>query len=147
MGVVKIARHFERAHQNKQEVAQALSFPKGSKQRRMHLKHLRNRGNFAHNVAGAGDLVPRKLPKQDSNAQNFLHSVYCQGFFTKKLLWRHILNCKFKPGVPQKPGKTRAQALCAFALPPPPGVKLEFWKLLSNMVQDDVYYFVFPACL
>ena len=88
MGVVKIVRHFERAHQNKQEVAQALSFPKGSKQRRMHLKHLRNRGNFAHNVAGAGDLVPRKLPKQDSNAQNFLHSSRL--FYKETSLAAHV---------------------------------------------------------
>lgn len=49
-----------------------------------------------------------------------------------------MLICKFKPDVPQKPGKTRVQALCAFAVPPPPGVKVEVWKLLSNMVQDEV---------
>lgn len=146
LGVGKIARHLERVHHNKPEVAQAVSFPKGSKERRMHLEHLRNRGNFAHNVevlnAGAGNLVPRKRPKQDSQAQNFLHCVYCQGFFTKKVLWRHMMICKFKPGVPQKPGKTRVQALCAFAVPPPPGVKEEFWKLLNNMVQDEVYFAV-----
>ncbi|KAK1878135.1 N-lysine methyltransferase KMT5A [Dissostichus eleginoides] len=59
--------------------------------------------------------------------------------FNKKLLWRHMKICKFKPDVPQKPGKTRVQALSAFAVPPPPGVKIEFWKLLNNMVQDDVY--------
>ncbi|XP_034092633.1 uncharacterized protein LOC117559977 isoform X2 [Gymnodraco acuticeps] len=143
IGVGKIARHLERAHHNKPDVAQALSFPKGSKERRMHLEHLRNRGNFAHNVevlnAGVGNLVSRKQPKQDSQAQNFLHCVYCQGLFNKKLLWRHMKICKFKPDVPQKPGKTRAQALSAFAVPPPPGVKIEFWKLLNNMVQDDVY--------
>lgn len=50
-----------------------------------------------------------------------------------------MMICKFKPSVPQKPGKTCVQALCAFAAPPPPGVKLEFWKLLNNMVQDEVY--------
>ncbi|KAI9534099.1 hypothetical protein NQZ68_016817 [Dissostichus eleginoides] len=61
------------------------------------------------------------------------------GLFNKKLLWRHMKICKFKPDVPQKPGKTRVQALSAFAVPPPPGVKIEFWKLLNNMVQDDVY--------
>ncbi|KAF3835870.1 hypothetical protein F7725_028428 [Dissostichus mawsoni] len=139
----KNSKAFERAHHNKPDVAQALSFPKGSKERRMHLEHLRNRGNFAHNVevlnAGVGNLVSRKQPKQDSQAQNFLHCVYCQGLFNKKLLWRHMKICKFKPNVPQKPGKTRVQALSAFAVPPPPGVKIEFWKLLNNMVQDDVY--------
>lgn len=144
IGVGKIARHLERAHHNEPDVARALSFPKGSKERRMHLEHLRNRGNFAHNVevlnAGVGNLVSRKQPKQDSQAQNFLHCVYCQGLFNKKLLWRHVKICKFKPSdVPQKPGKTRVQALSAFAVPPPPGVKIEFWKLLNNMVQDDVY--------
>ncbi|KAG1933789.1 hypothetical protein F2P79_020338 [Pimephales promelas] len=143
VGFVKMARHLERAHKDKPEVAQALSFPKGSKQRRMHMEHLRNRGNFAHNVdvlnAGVGNLVPRKQPRKDCQAQNFLHCVHCHGFFTKKILWRHMMKCKFKPNVPQKPGKTRVQALCAFAAPPPPGVKVEFWKLLNNMVQDEVY--------
>ncbi|KAF3838041.1 hypothetical protein F7725_009809, partial [Dissostichus mawsoni] len=97
----KNSKAFERAHHNKPDVAQALSFPKGSKERRMHLEHLRNRGNFAHNVevlnAGVGNLVSRKQPKQDSQAQNFLHCVYCQGLFNKKLLWRHMKICKFKP--------------------------------------------------
>ncbi|XP_060936174.1 uncharacterized protein LOC133012211 [Limanda limanda] len=143
MGVGKMARHLERAHINMPEVALAVSFPKGSKERRMHLEHLRNRGNFAHNVevlnAGVGDLVPRKQPKQDSEALKFLHCTYCQGFFAKKLLWRHMMICKFKPAVSKKPGKTRVQALCAFSIPPPPGVKVEFWKLLSNMIQDEVY--------
>ncbi|XP_040904808.1 uncharacterized protein LOC121188928 [Toxotes jaculatrix] len=146
LGVIKMSRHLERAHHNKPEVAQAVSFPKGSKERRMHLENLRNRGNFAHNLdvlnAGAGDLVPRKKPKKDSQAQNFLHCVYCHGYFTKKLLWRHMTICKFKPGGPQKPGKTRVQALCAFAAPPPPGVRVEFWKMLSSMVQDEVYFAV-----
>ncbi|XP_051246592.1 uncharacterized protein LOC127357967 isoform X5 [Dicentrarchus labrax] len=38
--------------------------------------------------------------------------------------------------------KNHVQALCAFAAPPPPGVKVEFWKLLSNMVQDEAYFAV-----
>uniref|UniRef100_A0A9J8D6C4 SET domain-containing protein n=1 Tax=Cyprinus carpio carpio TaxID=630221 RepID=A0A9J8D6C4_CYPCA len=143
-GFVKMARHLERAHKDKPEVAQALSFPKGSKERRMHMEYLRNRGNFAHNVdvlnAGVGNLVPRKQPRKDCQAQNFLHCIHCHGFFTKKVLWRHMMTCKFKPSVPQKNlAKTRGQALCAFAVPPPPGVKVEFWKLLNNMVQDEVY--------
>ncbi|XDV21782.1 hypothetical protein PO909_026802 [Leuciscus waleckii] len=107
------------------------------------MEYLRNRGNFAHNVdvlnAGVGNLVPRKQPRKDCQAQNFLHCIHCHGFFTKNALWRHMMTCKFKPSVPQKPGKTRVQALCTFAAPLPPGVKVEFWKLLNNMVQDEVY--------
>ncbi|XP_065817424.1 uncharacterized protein [Labrus bergylta] len=142
LGVVKIARHLERAHPNTTEVAEALSFPKRSKERQMHLEHLRNRGNFAHNVevlnSGVGNLVPRRQPRQDSKAQDFMHCTYCQGFYARKLLWRHMIICKFKPNVPGKPGKTRVQALCAFTTPPPPGVKQELWRLITNMVQDEV---------
>lgn len=83
-----MARHLERAHKDKPEVAQAMSFPKGSKERRMHLEHLRNKGNFAHNVnvlnTGSGKLVPCKQPQQETQAQDFLHCVYCQGFFPKE---------------------------------------------------------------
>ncbi|KAG1925842.1 hypothetical protein F2P79_025262 [Pimephales promelas] len=109
VGFVKMARHLERAHKDKPEVAQALSFPKGSKQRRMHMEHLRNRGNFAHNV----DVL---------NAENSLAAhdeMQVQAECSTKT-WQN-------------------QALCAFAAPPPPGVKVEFWKLLNNMVQDEVY--------
>ncbi|XP_059195919.1 uncharacterized protein LOC131986187 isoform X2 [Centropristis striata] len=146
LGVIKMARHLERAHQDKSEVARAVSFPKGSKERRMHMEHLRNKGNFAHNVevlnSGVGIPVPRKQPKDESQVQNFLHCAYCQGFFTKKVLWRHMKICKFKPSIPPKPGKTRVQALCGFAAPPPPGVKEQLWKLLNKMVRDDVYFAV-----
>jgi len=112
----------------------------------MHLEHLRNKGNFAHNVevlnSGVGIPVPRKQPKDESQAQNFLHCAYCQGFFTKKVLWRHMKICKFKPSIPLQPGRTRVQALCGFAAPPPPGVKKQLWMLVNKMVQDEVYFVV-----
>lgn len=70
LGVIKMARHLERAHQDKPKVAMAVSFPKGSKERRMHMEHLKNKGNFAHNVevlnSGVGIPVPRKQPKDES---------------------------------------------------------------------------------
>lgn len=152
LGFIKMARHLERAHKDKLDVARATSFPKGSKERRIHMEHLRNKGNFAHNVevfnSGVGTPVPRKQPKVDSQAQNFLHCAYCQGLFVKKVLWRHMKICNFKPTVPLKPGRTRVQALCGFAVPPPPGVKEQLWKLLNNMIQDDVYFAVkSDACI
>ncbi|XP_060924650.1 uncharacterized protein LOC133010887 isoform X1 [Limanda limanda] len=61
--ISKIARHLERAHEDKSDVAKALSFPKGSKEKKRHLDYIGNRGNFAHNAAvmeyGKGKLVPR----------------------------------------------------------------------------------------
>ncbi|XP_068451972.1 uncharacterized protein [Clinocottus analis] len=156
VGFGKISRHLERTHSDKQEVAQAISFPKGSKERRKCLDRLRNKGNFEHNVevlnSGVGELVPRQQPKKDSQAQSFLHCVHCQGLFGNKLIWKHMSICKFNAARPPKTNaarsKTRAQALCAFAVPPPPGVKVEFWKLLSGMVQSEVYAVVkSDACI
>jgi len=139
----KIARHLERKHMNEIEVAKALSHPKGSKERRMQLEYLRNKGNFAYNSTvintGSGQMIPRKLPKKTLDGEKFLHCIYCQGLFLKKTLWRHFKICKFKPSeVKPKPGKTRVQALCSFAQPPPPGVNHGVWKLLNAMNQDQV---------
>ncbi|XP_051571748.1 uncharacterized protein LOC127451250 [Myxocyprinus asiaticus] len=139
----KIARHLERKHSNEVEVAKALSHPKGSKERRMQLEYLRNKGNFAHNATvintGAGKMIPRKLPKNNLDGERFIHCIYCQGHFLKKTLWRHVKVCKFKPSdMKPKPGKTRVQALCSFAQPPPPGVTHGVWKLLNAMNQDQV---------
>lgn len=142
-GFIKMSRHLERVHYNKPDVAKAVAFPKGSKKRRLLLEHLRNRGNFAHNVevlnTGSGNLVPRKLPRNVSQAENFLHCIFCQGLFARKVLWRHVKICKFKSNIENKTGKTRVQSLCAFAVPPPPGVKEEFWKVLNNMNQDNIF--------
>ncbi|XP_052426266.1 uncharacterized protein LOC127968823 isoform X16 [Carassius gibelio] len=139
----KISRHLERKHRNEVEVAKALSHPKGSKERRMQLEYLRNKGNFAYNSTvintGAGLMIPRKLPKKNLEGESFMHCIYCKGLFLKKTLWRHVKVCKFKPGDEKpKPGKTRVQVLCGFAQPPPPGVTHGVWKLLNSMNQDQV---------
>ncbi|KAI9532240.1 hypothetical protein NQZ68_033865 [Dissostichus eleginoides] len=81
----------------------------------------------------------KQVGEQSTATESSEAEIPSTRLFNKKLLWRHMKICKFKPNVPQKPGKTRVQALSAFAVPPPPGVKIEFWKLLNNMVQDDVY--------
>lgn len=68
--VTKISRHIERKHCNEVDVARAPRFSKGSKQRRIQLDYLRNKGNFAHNAevlhSGKGYLIPCKLTKEDS---------------------------------------------------------------------------------
>lgn len=88
-----MARHLERAHKNEKEVAQAGSFPKGSKQRRLHLEHLRNRGNFAHNSevlnTGVGKLVPRKQPKDDSKPRDFDHYILSRLFHKESYVAPH----------------------------------------------------------
>ena len=59
----------------------------------------------------------------------------------KRTLWRHFKLCKLKPeGKASKPGKTRIQALCAFAEPAPTGFSDAYWKFLSDMNQDKIAF-------
>lgn len=141
----KKARHLEYVHANEKEVAKACIFPKGSQERRIHLDHLRNGGNFAHNAAvmktDQGNLVPTKQPCQETQGSDFMHCAYCQGLFTRKVLWRHVKICNLRPkGLTAKPGKNHVQSLCAFMGPVPSDVSEGLWKLMSNMTQDEITF-------
>ncbi|XP_046691727.1 uncharacterized protein LOC124376601 isoform X2 [Silurus meridionalis] len=140
----KMARHLEQVHSTESEVAKALTFPKGSKERKNLLDHLRNRGNFAHNAevlqCGKGELVPYKKPRQDSDSIKFVHCCNCQGLFAKKFLWCHMKRCKMSKNYPSnpKPGKNRLLSQSAYMGPVPPGTSAGLWKLFSNMTHDKV---------
>ncbi|XP_061774248.1 M-phase phosphoprotein 8 isoform X5 [Nerophis ophidion] len=145
-GVIKIPRHLQHAHPDKPEVAKALSFPKGSKERHVRIAHLRNEGNFLHNVevmkSGVGTVVPRKQPKDGSHVEDFLLCPYCQGLILKRTHWRHLRQCKLKTNSPCKPGRTRVQSISGFASLPPAEIKEQLWRLINSMFQDDVYFAV-----
>lgn len=83
----KMARHLEHAHIDKADVAKALSFPKGSKERKNQLDYICNRGNYAHNAAvmklGKGKLMPSRRPPKEAKGDKFLFCVYCQSFCKK----------------------------------------------------------------
>lgn len=88
----KMARHLESSHVNKSDVARALSFPKGSKERKQQLDYIRNRGNYAHNAAvmesGKGELVPfKRPPKKVQGEQN----LPCQRVVSS----HYYLHCNF----------------------------------------------------
>lgn len=54
-------------------------------------------------------------------------------------MWHHFQVCNFKSqGKTSKRGKTRVQALCAFAEPAPNGFSNAYWKFLSGINQDEV---------
>ncbi|KAL6466660.1 hypothetical protein MHYP_G00244640 [Metynnis hypsauchen] len=139
----KMARHLEHAHQDKSDVAKALSFPKGSKQRKTQLDYIRNRGNYAHNAAvmesGKGKLVPFKRPPKEVQGNDFMHCAYCQGLFTRKVLWRHIRSCRLRPGsVAPKPGKNRVQSMCTYTGPVPSTISKQLWGVISAMNPDPI---------
>ncbi|XP_077121903.1 uncharacterized protein LOC143784261 isoform X2 [Ranitomeya variabilis] len=140
---MKIARHLEHVHKSEPEVAGALKFAKGSKERRRSLEHLRHRGNFAHNSnvirTGSGVLVTFKQPTKETSPKDFMHCIHCQGLFVKKYLWRHMKKCKLnQTSTSSSPGRKKVQSLCAFMEPMPPGISSGFWKLLSYMRPDEI---------
>ncbi|XP_037391636.1 uncharacterized protein LOC119263482 isoform X4 [Pygocentrus nattereri] len=139
----KMARHLEHAHQDKSDVAKALSFPKGSKERKTHLNYIRNRGNYAHNAAvmesGKGKLVPFKRPPKEVQGNDFMHCAYCQGLFTRRVLWRHVRSCRLRPGsVAPKPGKNRVQSMCTYTGPVPSTISKQLWGVISAMNPDPI---------
>ncbi|KAL7877386.1 hypothetical protein SRHO_G00040290 [Serrasalmus rhombeus] len=139
----QMARHLEHAHQDKSDVAKALSFPKGSKERKTHLNYIRNRGNYAHNAAvmesGKGKLEPFKRPPKEVQGNDFMHCAYCQGLFTRRVLWRHMCSCRLRPGsVAPKPGKNRVQSMCTYTGPVPSTISKQLWGVISAMNPDPV---------
>ena len=68
--ICKIARHYELKHQSEREVAVALSFSKGSTERKRHLEKLRLLGKYHHNLTvletGKGELIVMKRPSSSS---------------------------------------------------------------------------------
>ncbi|MEQ2233554.1 hypothetical protein ILYODFUR_023074 [Ilyodon furcidens] len=102
-----MARHLEAKHSDKPEEANTLKCPKGSKERKMQLSLLRNKGNRAHNnkviKEGKGLVIPRQQSIKSAKPGDYLHCINCEGYLKRKSLWRHMQRCYLS----QKPGKAR----------------------------------------
>ncbi|XP_016394519.1 uncharacterized protein LOC107728747, partial [Sinocyclocheilus rhinocerous] len=139
----KMARHLESKHRDMPEVARAVAFPKGSKERRLQLSFLRNKGNRCHNAQvlkeGTGMVIPRQQSIAPVRAGDYLHCVNCAAYLKRKSLWRHMQRCHLSQKVKgMKPGKTRVPSLCAIAEPVPDSVNARFWKMVFEMHEDEV---------
>lgn len=144
----KIARHLERKHGDKMEVANAVMYAKKSKERRNQLALLRRQGNRAHNIdaltKGKGTLVPcKQLGNGKSSPKDYQHCFACFGYFKRKYMWKHAKRCSLAQSVRKTlPGKTRIQALCAAAQPTSTDMKMKVWALVNGMTQDEVAHAV-----
>lgn len=143
----KMARHLERAHEDKSDVARALSFNKGSKERKRQLDYIRNKGNYAHNASvmqsGKGQLVPFKRPPDEAQGKDFMHCGYCQGLFLRKVLWRHMRNCILNPGSDCPiPGQNRVQSMCAYTGPVPASTSELLWGVITSMNPDPISHII-----
>ncbi|XP_026223685.1 uncharacterized protein LOC113171757 isoform X1 [Anabas testudineus] len=139
----KMARHLESKHKDKPEVARAVACPVGSKERKIQLSLLRNKGNRAHNnqvlKEGKGMVIPRQQSCAPVKASDYLHCINCEAYLKRRSMWRHMQRCHLSrkvKGLP--PGTSRVQALCKYAEPVPDNVNAQFWKLVQGMHDDEI---------
>ncbi len=90
----KMAQHLEAKHKDKPELAWAVAFPKGSKERRLSLGLLSNRRNRAHNnqviKEGKRMVIPHQQSKTPVKASDYMHCINCEAYLRRKSLWRHM---------------------------------------------------------
>lgn len=74
-----------KTHKTHTEIVQAFSLPEDSKEQKILLEKMRNKGNFKHNIAvlqdGTGSLKVKRKPKAKALAGKFIHCMYCQGMY------------------------------------------------------------------
>ncbi|KAF3695428.1 hypothetical protein EXN66_Car011104 [Channa argus] len=140
----KMARHLERMHSDKTEVAAAFQYPPKSKERQKIWNKLINEGNFAHNKevlrTGKGQLAVRKRPKKARQAKDFFHCLYCRGLFAKKTYFRHMKKCPERAKNESEPltGRKPMALRCVLEVLGDIGISDGFRSILCGMIYDDV---------
>lgn len=137
--IVKFARHLEGMHSEEYQVARFLAHPAGSSERKLIIKEIRNKGNFAHNMkvlsTGKDNLIVKRRPEQiGQKGTDFLPCQKCLGFYAKHTLYRHAKICQLN-----KQKWTRVQSTSSTLLPIHKSAnKALREKVLARMVADSV---------
>ncbi|XP_021356135.1 uncharacterized protein LOC110452122 [Mizuhopecten yessoensis] len=149
----KISEHLENKHKDQMEVARIIAMIKGSKDRTLAWKKIRNMGNFQHNVSIMStrdqdddnmQLIVDRRPKNVKNLEDFLPCSFCLGFFLKGDLWRHSKTCPLKMQGSEEQKETRVQLSSklllesSMALTKNSKVDQEFLTVVAGMKQDEV---------
>ncbi|XP_033730179.1 uncharacterized protein LOC117319494 isoform X1 [Pecten maximus] len=149
----KISEHLENKHKDQMEVARIIAMKKGSKERTLAWKKIRNMGNFQHNVSIMSthdqndndlQLIVDRRPKNVRSLKEFLPCSFCLGFFLKSELWRHSKTCPLKMQGSEEQKETRVQLSSklllesSMALTKNSKVDQEFLTVVTGMKQDDV---------
>lgn len=95
MSNLNFARHLKRSHSKEREVNSIFSDPnKTKKEVRQLITLIRNQGNL--DSALLGFVIPKKKTKDAADVD---HEIcrYCNGFYHKKSLTRHLQSCFAKP--------------------------------------------------
>ena len=139
--VTKMSTHLRLCHNTESEVAFALSFKKGSKERRVAWGKLLNEGDFQHNFevleSGNGKLIP-KYRGVNKTVDDFVVCAHCKGLYNKSLLYQHNLKCFMREN-PVKSAKGHAVKNGRLIMPVPKNVSTSFYeKVVMRMKQDDI---------
>ncbi|XP_051730105.1 uncharacterized protein LOC127501876 isoform X2 [Ctenopharyngodon idella] len=141
----KFARHLERHVNENAEIAQALQFPKSSKDRKVLLEKFRNLGNFKHNsvvkITGSGCLKVKRSSKQSSSPETYDYCLYCKGMLSRKELSRHMKRCALRPenNVEEGPElRERVFGIASAQSTMSQPISSELWSVLGKMHKDDV---------
>ncbi|XP_033730885.1 uncharacterized protein LOC117320396 [Pecten maximus] len=148
----KISEHLENKHKDQMEVARIIAMKKGSKERTLAWKKIRNMGNFQHvSIMSTHDqndndlqLIVDRRPKNVRSLKEFLPCSFCLGFFLKSELWRHSKTCPLKMQGSEEQKETRVQLSSklllesSMALTKNSKVDQEFLTVVTGMKQDDV---------
>lgn len=116
--MTNISRHLSLVHSDQMEVARFLSKPVNSKERKLLISNIVKYGNYKHNCdalkSGKGEIVPRKRPAHTGkDTGNFLPCEKCLGFFSRKMLGRHIKSCVVECGNSPSSDNVKGKGLLA----------------------------------
>lgn len=139
-GMTKISRHLKKHADEEPVIAEALSFPEQSAERRRLFGIFRNRGNYQHNkqvlATNVGALKVKRRSVTDASVRStrYRSCPYCKGFYKRVDLWRHIRTCAKEQSVPS----ASASGSDGVAHDVPADVK----KMLSSMTQDGIPFVI-----
>ena len=90
---LSISKHIADKHANEPKVVTALSFPKGSAERRVLLREILLEGDNVHNLkvleSKRGKLIPQRRSANSVPPEDFIACTKCQSFVRKKSMERH----------------------------------------------------------
>lgn len=93
---VNFSRHLKRRHGNEREIQNIFGTERSPQEIRQLVTLVRNQGNL--DAALQGSIIPKKV-KKNENIQNSEFEIckYCNGFYKRSSLTRHLRTCFSKP--------------------------------------------------
>ncbi|XP_054256906.1 uncharacterized protein LOC128981936 [Macrosteles quadrilineatus] len=96
--VTKLPRHFKQLHSQEKDVVKLESLPPCDPERVKILNRLRNAGLYLHNsevlTNKKGTLIPKYRKVTATSPSKLIPCVYCNQFYTRKILFRHKKICE-----------------------------------------------------